>query len=53
MKFKLSFTFILPNGKVLVAGGVDSSDFPTASAELYSLPSMLNEELGGMLLPGS
>jgi hypothetical protein len=26
---------LLPNGKVLVAGGLDSSNFPTTSAELY------------------
>ena len=26
---------LLPNGQVLVAGGMDSSNFPTASAELY------------------
>ena len=44
---------LLPNGKVLVARGFGSSDFPTASAELSSLPSMLNEELGRELLPGS
>ena len=44
---------LLPNGKVLVARGDGSSDFPTASAELYSLASVPNKELGGELLPGS
>jgi hypothetical protein len=40
---------LLPNGKVLVAGGLDSNDHPSASAELYDPASGTWTETGSLV----
>ncbi len=42
---------MLPNGLVLIAGGIDSTGYPTATAELYDRTTQTFTPTGSMTLP--